>query len=334
MAETNFAFCLRLAKNCGAVTGADNCGTSRSVLSCGTCTSPNTCGGGGTSYVCGCTPETDHDICTRLGKNCGLFNGIDNCGAVRSVPDCSFTAGCTAPSVCSGGGVPNVCGYGCTGETDSAFCARLGKNCGSVTAPDNCSVSRTVDDCGFGVACAAPSVCGGAGSSNVCGCVNETDIAFCSRLGASCGSLTAQDTCGVTRTVPDCSGGPGCTAPNICGAQSPNVCGCTGETASQLCIKLGVTCGTATGNDTCGSNRRVYCGSCTGVDGGLADAGGNASDHTAFFTGDDVSLALKNAGQTSAAYLKVYITLTPSTDKLSAPTVTEFRQQFDCVPSQ
>jgi peptidoglycan/xylan/chitin deacetylase (PgdA/CDA1 family) len=51
--ESNSAFCARLGKNCGTVTGTDNCGASRTVQSCGTCTSPQTCGGGGTPNVCG-----------------------------------------------------------------------------------------------------------------------------------------------------------------------------------------------------------------------------------------------------------------------------------------
>ncbi len=52
-AESNAAFCSRVAKNCGAVTAADNCGVTRTVASCGTCTSPQTCGGNGTANVCG-----------------------------------------------------------------------------------------------------------------------------------------------------------------------------------------------------------------------------------------------------------------------------------------
>jgi hypothetical protein len=51
--ETNTAFCARLGKNCGQVSGTDNCGAPRTVTSCGTCTSPQTCGGGGTPNVCG-----------------------------------------------------------------------------------------------------------------------------------------------------------------------------------------------------------------------------------------------------------------------------------------
>jgi hypothetical protein len=52
-AESDAAFCSRLAKNCGAVSGTDNCGAARTVSSCGSCTSPATCGGGGTANVCG-----------------------------------------------------------------------------------------------------------------------------------------------------------------------------------------------------------------------------------------------------------------------------------------
>ena len=57
-------------------------------------------------------------------------------------------------------------GGACTAESNSAFCARLGKNCGAVTASDNCGKSRTVSSCG---SCTAPKTCGGGGTANVCG---------------------------------------------------------------------------------------------------------------------------------------------------------------------
>ena len=47
--ESNTAFCSRLGKNCGTVSGTDNCGDPRTVTSCGTCTSPQVCGA---SNVC------------------------------------------------------------------------------------------------------------------------------------------------------------------------------------------------------------------------------------------------------------------------------------------
>ena len=53
----------------------------------------------------------------------------------------------------------------CTPESNAAFCARLGKNCGAVTDADNCGTTRTVSSCG---SCLAPEICGGDGTPNVC----------------------------------------------------------------------------------------------------------------------------------------------------------------------
>jgi len=55
---------------------------------------------------------------------------------------------------------------GCDPETDSAFCSRLGANCGTLTAADTCGASRTVNSCGT---CVPPQSCGGGGTANVCG---------------------------------------------------------------------------------------------------------------------------------------------------------------------
>jgi hypothetical protein len=57
-------------------------------------------------------------------------------------------------------------GGGCTPENDATFCARLGKNCGTVTGTDNCGNQRTVSSCG---SCTPPQTCGGGGTPNVCG---------------------------------------------------------------------------------------------------------------------------------------------------------------------
>jgi peptidoglycan/xylan/chitin deacetylase (PgdA/CDA1 family) len=155
--ETNAAFCTRLAKNCGTVSANDNCGVARSV-DCGSCAAPETCGAVSPN-VCGtaCVPESDADFCTRVGKNCGTVNGTDNCGGARA----AACGSCSAPETCGGAGVANVCGT-CVGESDAAFCSRLGKNCGSVSGTDNCGQSRTASTCGT---CAAPATCSAA---NVC----------------------------------------------------------------------------------------------------------------------------------------------------------------------
>jgi formylglycine-generating enzyme required for sulfatase activity len=63
----------------------------------------------------------------------------------------------------SGAGGTGGFDAGCASETDAAFCARLFKNCGSVTANDTCGASRTVSWCGT---CSPPQTCGG---SNICG---------------------------------------------------------------------------------------------------------------------------------------------------------------------
>ena len=133
----------------------------------------------------------------------------------------------------------------CTPESNSTFCSRLGKNCGTVTGSDNCSTNRTVT-CGV---CTSPQTCGGGGTSNVCGgavCTPETDPAFCSRLGKNCGTLTGTDNCSTNRTVTCgiCSGSQTCTA-NVCGGGTPSSGGSAwiqtinGDVHSNTGIKVG-----------------------------------------------------------------------------------------------
>ncbi|HMJ57159.1 MAG TPA: discoidin domain-containing protein [Polyangiaceae bacterium] len=50
--ETDVAFCMRVAKNCGTVNGTNNCGAAVSV-GCGSCVAPQTCGGAGQPNLCG-----------------------------------------------------------------------------------------------------------------------------------------------------------------------------------------------------------------------------------------------------------------------------------------
>ena len=54
----------------------------------------------------------------------------------------------------------------CVPETNAAFCARLGQNCGAPTATDNCGQTRTSASCG---SCASPNTCGGGGVPGMCG---------------------------------------------------------------------------------------------------------------------------------------------------------------------
>jgi hypothetical protein len=156
-----------------------------------------------------CEPETSAALCARLGAECGSVDTVDLCGAARTV-SCGT---CSTGSRC-GGVVANRCAA-CIAESNADFCARLGKNCGSVTAPDDCGTTRTVS-CG---ACGANEACTAA---NVCACTPETDAVFCTRLGATCGSLSGADNCGNARTAA-CGG---CIAPLTCGGGGvSNVCG-------------------------------------------------------------------------------------------------------------
>lgn len=134
---------------------------------------------------------------------------------------------------CRGGCIPEdqTC---CLAEDDAAFCARLGRICGVVSDTDNCGDPRTAD------------------------CGSETDAAFCARYGKQCGSYSNIDACGLSRTA-NC--GACTTAPNL--TCQNNTCVCSPDTAAQLCARLGVQCGTATGMDNCGTTRTVTCPICT-----------------------------------------------------------------------
>lgn len=239
-AESDAAFCTRLGKQCGSVTDVDSCGVARTA-SCGTCTGATTCN---TANQCVCTAESDAAFCTRLGKHCGPFTGTDSCGATRTA-NCGTCAGA---SVCGG---DNECA--CTGESDVDLCSAAGRACGTLQVTDRCGTARSVT-CG---SCPGTSVCGANGVSGQCGCVAETDAAFCARTGKTCGTVTGLDTCGQARTVASCGT---CSGVNVCGAA--NTCVCTGETESQLCQSSGHACGTSYVFDRCGTGRNIDCGVC------------------------------------------------------------------------
>lgn len=147
----------------------------------------------------------------------------------------------------------------CTAESDASFCARVGKACGSVTAADNCGTSRTVASCGT---CSDGMSC----KDNACGtesCTPESDDEFCDRLEKACGSLTAGDNCGSSRTVASCGT---CAESDVC---SNNACVpvCEPESDADFCSRLGKACGAVTDDDNCGSSRSVAsCGTCTESD--------------------------------------------------------------------
>ena len=108
----------------------------------------------------------------------------------------------------------------CTPETNSQFCQRLGKNCGTVSGADNCGVSRTVNDCSFGAGCPAGQTCGGGGISNVCG-------------GTSCSPLQGS----VCNTNANCGGIFACNGISCIGGANCTLTGkvCSGGTCTSVC---------------------------------------------------------------------------------------------------
>jgi hypothetical protein len=188
--ESDAAFCTRLGRNCGQVTGLNLCGLSRTVTSCGTCTAPNVCGGA-TPNVCGpCAAESDTAFCARLGKDCGTVSGNDNCGNARTVTSCGT---CGTGKTCGGGGVANVCGCSSGGLTCADF-------------PNQCVASLS-DGCGGTInctgACSAPQTCGGGGTAGYCGCPGTVCATYGWTCGVApgcannvnCGACTGTDVC-------------------------------------------------------------------------------------------------------------------------------------------
>ena len=156
-------------------------------------------------------------------------DGADAAGSAGS-DGAGASSGAGSGGVASGagsGGVVSSAGSGgaaCQPETDPAFCQRLAKTCGSVVARDNCGNQRTAS-CG---SCAALSLCG---ADNTCmPCLQESNAAFCARLGKTCGSVTATDNCEAQRTSTCglCSGVQVCGDKNSCIVPLT----CTGTAAS------------------------------------------------------------------------------------------------------
>lgn len=93
-------------------------------------------------------------------------------------------------------------------------CAALGRTCGS--APDTCGGTLF---CGT---CPVNQQCSGAGAC-VPVCTPETNLDLCLKVSAVCGTITATDRCGSSRSFP-CGT---CPAGLECGVLAPNTCACT-----------------------------------------------------------------------------------------------------------
>jgi len=146
-----------------------NCGDNGCGGSCGSCSGGQTCSLGVCINPTSCT-DTDGD--NLLTKGDVTYLGLqytDYCVNTNTVAEricynnqmVEFEASCTdtfgSGYACLGG----RCYSTCTAESNSAFCSRLGKNCGAVTSADNCGTSRTVASCGT---CTTGQTC----QNNVC----------------------------------------------------------------------------------------------------------------------------------------------------------------------
>ncbi|MBI3182497.1 MAG: DUF4082 domain-containing protein [Myxococcales bacterium] len=186
--------CAAEGKNCGTIT--DGCGNE---LDCGGCSGTDTCGGGGLANICGtCNPGS---VC-RASKG-----GCDPAEQQKS--DCT----CPADTLTAKG---TECRPATSGCDVAESCAGTSASCptdGFASGGTACTTSG-----GYSGACE--------GTSASCVCTTESNADFCSRQGASCGSLTGTDNCGASRTVSNCGtcasgyqcSGTQCVATAFCGS--------------------------------------------------------------------------------------------------------------------
>ena len=187
----------------------------------------------------GCTPDCQRRIC-----------GDDGCGGT--------CGSCNAGQSCVNG----MCQAGCVPESDATMCARLHKNCDTVTAMDNCGTVRTAN-CGV---CTPPQSCGGSGQPNVCG----GPAGNCT--GRVCGSDGAGGSCGACPSHASCASDQASCVCDI--GYAPSSDGLT-------CLAVGQACPSGTPADYCvGGQYWVICDPRWGLqylDCGAGQCGQNAN---------------------------------------------------------
>ena len=242
--KTDAELCTQARAVCGTIEVSDGCGPPREIV-CGACANGAQCNSANT---CGCIPESDEILCGRLELQCGaLESELDNCGMTRSVGSCGS---CMGQELCSETGTCPTC----KAESELQFCARLGAQCGEITAANNCGVMKTADCSPPSGACEQGSTC----VQNQCVCTAQSDAEFCSARGITCGELTGNDNCGMMRVDVDCGS---CGAGERCnGARS--ACECAPESDAQFCASHEAVCGVVMAMDSCGVERTVNCGMC------------------------------------------------------------------------
>jgi len=164
------------------------------------------------------TSEDTKNECSTVDCDTGFCSGLGSCDAYND----NLQHNCSAGYVCQSG----VCqAVGCTNDSQCGFCQKCqtGSCVNQTTSEDTKNECSTANcDTGFcsGLGscdayndnlqhnCSAGLVC----QSGVCACVDSrSDAVFCSDAGKSCGSYTANDSCGNSRTANCGSCGTGLT---------------------------------------------------------------------------------------------------------------------------
>ncbi len=127
----------------------------------------------------------------------------------------------------------------CVSEPAGELSARLcgARVCGPASGTDGCGAQRTVQ-CGT---CGSDLSCDANGS---CECTPESNVAFCTRLGAACGGKSGTDNCGQPRSVASCG-----NCPNGGTCDEQNRCAWVGSTGEFGARTAGITGG---GLNNCG----------------------------------------------------------------------------------
>ncbi|MBM4782661.1 MAG: hypothetical protein GQE15_33715, partial [Archangiaceae bacterium] len=165
----------------------------------------------------------------------------------------------TAGGIATAGGTATAGGIATAGGTATAGGAATAG--GSADAGDLCAGYSTNSDAGLLT-----------GATDA-GCGFESTFAFCNRYGAQCGSFTALDLCGSSRTE-NCGSQCFTSFPTTCGGGGvANLCGCTQLPDDVQCRGVFANCGTLVRADfRCANPHCVAsCGTCTGG----ASCGGN-----------------------------------------------------------
>jgi hypothetical protein len=214
---------------CGMI--GDGC--SSSILDCGACPGDQVCERGVCVAGDGCVPLTCR---SGASQYCGVIG--DGCGRQLDCGGCAANLVCTS-GLCTPG--PGCVKLACAAST-GRYCGTIGDGCGGVL------------DCGD---CGAGSLCGGAGTANVCAsasCTPGTCDAtgggrYCGTIGDGCGRTLDCGGCSGTQVCTSnlCRAGPGCV-PLTCNPTSGRYCGMIGDGCGNT-----LDCGACPAGSGCGA---------------------------------------------------------------------------------